>query len=91
MQAEFRLDGCHSIRISTDVPRDSRDRASVGLQLEYTPLRVPGDPIQTFHDQCGSAFDLPVPPGTKILMSARLRSSEARAIASMLLSAATES
>lgn len=89
MEAQFKLDGCHVIRISTDVPRMRGDVGVVGFQLEYTPLRLPGDPVES--DQCCSSTDLPVPAGTKILMSKNLRSSEARAIASMLLSAATES
>lgn len=90
MQATFNLDGCHAIRITTDQPRLSGDRGAVGFQLEYTPFRLPGDPEPEF-DQCCSGTDLPVPKGTKILMSKNMRSSEARAIASMLLSAATES
>lgn len=89
MEALFKIDGCHNIRISSDVPRGMGDPRSVGFQLEYTPLRLPGDP-EPVADACGSSSDLPVPTGTKILMSKILRSSEARAIASMLLSAATE-
>ena len=91
MQAEFKLDGCHSLRISADVPRLAHDAGFVGFQLEYTPLRLPGDiPGDTVPMWNGySSTDLPVPAGTQILMSKNLRRSEARAIASMLLSAAT--
>lgn len=90
MTTMFTLDGCHALRISSDVPRNASDAGFVGFQLEYTPMRLPGDPEPT-ENQCSSSTDLPVPRGTRILMSKNLRRSEARAIASAMLSAATES
>ena len=91
MEATFKLNGYHTLRINTDVPRRSGD-GSVGFQVECTPISLPGDPVssETFGERCASGTDLPVPPGNRILMSQNLKPSEARAIASALLSAATE-
>jgi hypothetical protein len=91
MEAHFKLDGCHTLRISTDVARTSNTHGSVGFQVEYEPLRLPGDPEpEPSSGYGGCSSDLPTRPGVRILMSKTLRPSEARAIASMFLSAATE-
>lgn len=91
MEAQFKLDGCHTLRISTDVARTVGAHGSIGFQVEYEPLRLPGDPEPDFSKDICCATDLPTRRGVKILMSKHLRPSEARAIASMFLSAATES
>lgn len=88
MQTTFTLGG-YTVRISSDVPRLAGDTRAVGFQIDTVPMRLPNDPEPEW-SACGSSHDQPVPPGTRILMSTTLRHSEARAIASALLSAATE-
>jgi hypothetical protein len=75
MIAMFRLDGCYTLRIGEDEPRTMSTPGSVGLQITYDKLTLPPDS----------------PAPTEIIAAFSLRRSQARAIASAMLSAATES
>jgi hypothetical protein len=82
MKASFSIDGCHDLEITGNVPRTANDPASVCINLLRTPL-----------PQLMSAPDVAncyVQPPTEVVLSVSLRPSHARAIASALLSAATE-
>ena len=81
MRASFSLDGCYELEISGNVPRTQRDPESVCLNLLHTPLPVP------MPGPDGTGY---VQPPTETTFSISLRPSHARAIASALLSAATE-
>lgn len=84
MHTTFKLDGCHILEIGSDVPRDSYNPNSVGLQLTKRPLPMP-DPTCPAD---GTAF---VVAPEEAIFAVSLTPSHARAIASALLSAATES
>lgn len=81
MNATFHLDGCYSLLITDDGRLTSGNMGAssagnVGLQLTYVPLQI------------GTEERAPDAPQT--LLQAFVKPSQARAIASALLSAATE-
>jgi hypothetical protein len=84
MRMSFDLDGCHAIEITGNVPRVQHDPASVCINVLYTPLPMP--PARTENEPEGDYIQLP----TQTKLSVSLKPSHARAIASALLSAATE-
>ena len=84
MQARFRLDGCHDLEIVGDVPRSAQDSASVSIRILRTPLPM----LVPSGIQCSDVGYMQAPTETMIAVS--LQPSYARAIASALLSAATE-
>ena len=86
MNATFKLDGCTTLRIGTDLmlPDQYAPRGYVALLLEREPMMGPMGP--SANDAMPTA---PVPP-TEITTLAVLPPSQARAMASVLLSAATE-
>lgn len=83
MNMQFRLDGCYTLEItdnghlvSPDGRSGSGSAGNVGIQLLYEPLQV-GTPDRA-------------PDAPKSLLQVFLKPSQARAIASAMLSAATE-
>ena len=85
MRSAFSLDGCHELEITGNVPRGAGDPESVCINLLYTPLPTL---MSTGDAERGERGYVQGPTETR--MSVSLRPSHARAIASALLSAATE-
>lgn len=82
MKATFQLDGCHTLSVTDNVPRHAADPASVSIQLDRAPL-------PTVHALPDGSTGMTYAP-TECVFSTQLVPSYARAIASALLSAATE-
>jgi hypothetical protein len=74
METTFKLDGCHYLIVCGDMPRVASDARSVLLQVNHKPL---------------PNVDGTCPPDD-LVVSFTVAPSEARAIASAILSAATE-
>ncbi len=117
MRTEFRLDGCYTLVIDTEIPRLSEDRRSVLIQVDYEPIPVPPSPVRketsfacplcgegpltsvgwsgdsltgSRQDYACAVCDFRGPLGRRPVFASTLQPSHARAIASVLLSAATE-
>jgi len=84
MRASFSIDSLHELEITGDVPRHEHDPASVCLNVLRTPL-----PVKNVYGPKEAGPEYTQGP-TETIISVSLRPSHARAIASAMLSAATE-
>lgn len=86
MRVSFSLDGCHEMEITGNVPRSVNDPESVCINVLRTPLPTLAPAPPGTANMPPQYFQSP----TETLLSVSLRPSHARALASALLSAATE-
>lgn len=90
MRMRFELDGCYALTIGGDMPRPAGSPESVGVQVDYTPLPAPELAYSGNSGGESVASAIMGRPETRCLVAFSVKPSHARAIASALLSAATE-
>ena len=90
MRMKFYLDGCYTLTIGGDLPRIKHDPRSVGIQIDHTPLPEPTLAYSGSSEGPSVTHAVMSRPEPQCVASFNMKPSHARAIASALLSAATE-